>query len=138
EGMPNTAGVVSRVGLRATEDATSVARYRQAGAIPIGVTNTSEACMWMESNNKVYGRSNNPYDITRIVGGSSGGEGAIIGAGVVPFGLGSDVGGSIRMPAFFNGVFGHKASSGLIPNSGQFPPIEGEGLRYLSTGPLAR
>src|SRR5690625_574091 len=137
-GMPNTAGVAARVGLAAEADATAVARLRAAGAIPLGVTNTSELCMWMESSNRVYGRTNNPYDLDRIAGGSSGGEGSIIGAGAVPFGLGSDVGGSIRMPAFFNGIFGHKASSGLIPNTGQTPIIQGEGLKYLATGPMTR
>lgn len=137
-GMPNTSGLKARVGQLSKEDATTVKRMRAAGAIPLGVTNTSELCMWMESNNRVYGRSNNPYALDRIVGGSSGGEGAIIASGAVPFGLGSDVGGSIRMPAFFNGIFGHKPSSGLIPNSGQFPTSEGEGLKYLTTGPLTR
>lgn len=137
-GMPNTSGLTARVGQLAQADATAVARMRQAGAIPLGVTNTSELCMWMESNNRVYGRTNNPYALDRIVGGSSGGEGAIIGSGALPFGLGSDVGGSIRMPAFFNGIFGHKASSGLIPNSGQFPTNVGEGLNYLATGPMTR
>lgn len=138
EGMPNTSGLKSRVGHRSQVDATAVARMRGAGAIPLGVTNTSELCMWMESNNRVYGRTNNPYALDRIVGGSSGGEGAIIGSGALPFGLGSDVGGSIRMPAFFNGIFGHKPSSGLIPNSGQFPMTEGIGLRYLTSGPMTR
>jgi fatty acid amide hydrolase 2 len=71
-------------------------------------------------------------------GGSSGGEGAIVGAGGSPFGLGSDVGGSIRMPAFFNGVFGHKPTGGLVPSTGQFPVAENEALRYLTSGPLAR
>ena len=139
-GMPQTAGLVARRGHLAPEDAPTVARLRAAGAIPVGTTNTSELCMWLESNNQVYGRTSNPYDARRIVGGSSGGEGAIIGAGGSPFGLGSDVGGSIRMPAFFNGVFGHKPSSGLVPNTGQFPSPSGarEGRRYLVTGPLAR
>ena len=116
----------------------AVARLRAAGAIPLGVTNTSELCMWMESFNKVYGITNNPYDPTRTVGGSSGGEGAIIGSGASPFGLGADVGGSIRMPAFFNGVFGHKPSPLLIPNDGQYPAASGEAERILGTGPLCR
>lgn len=137
-GMPNTAGLAARVGLLSESDATSVARLRAAGAIPLGVTNTSELCMWMESSNRVYGRTNNPYDLERIAGGSSGGEGSIIASGAVPFGLGSDVGGSIRMPAFFNGIFGHKASSGLVPNTGQTPITQGEGLKYLATGPMTR
>jgi fatty acid amide hydrolase 2 len=137
-GMPQSSGMVARKALIAGEDATGVARLRAAGAIPLGVTNTSELCMWMESDNKVYGRTNNPYDASRIAGGSSGGEGAIVGAGGSPFGLGSDVGGSIRGPAFFNGVFGHKATGGLVPGTGQYPMAENEMLRFLATGPIAR
>lgn len=137
-GAPQTAGLVRRVGRISDRDAPTVARYKAAGAIPLGLTNTSELCMWMESYNQVYGRSNNPYDASRTTGGSSGGEGAIIGAGASPFGLGADVGGSIRMPAFFNGVFGHKGSSELIPNEGQYPGSTGPGDVYLSTGPLCR
>ena len=137
-GMPNTAGLVARRGVVSDRDAITVARLRKAGAIPLGVTNTSELCMWMESDNRVYGRTNNPYDPSRIVGGSSGGEGAIVAVGGAPFGLGSDIGGSIRMPAFFNGVFGHKPSAGRVPGSGQFPLAHGAALRYLTTGPLCR
>lgn len=137
-GMPQASGLVARRQHRSDHDAPTVARYRAAGAIPIGVTNTSELCMWMESNNRVYGRSNNPYDSAHIVGGSSGGEGAIIGAGASPFGLGADVGGSIRMPAFFNGVFGHKPTPGIVPNTDQVPMPTGDILKYCVTGPLAR
>ncbi len=137
-GMPNTSGLVSRKGTIAKTDATAVARLRGAGAIPLGVTNISELCMWMESHNRVYGRTNNPYDQSRTAGGSSGGEGSIVGSGASPFGLGSDIGGSIRMPAFFNGVFGHKPTGGLVPGTGQFPDAENEARRYLTTGPLTR
>ena len=137
-GMPNSSGLVARRDVIATEDATTVARLRAAGAIPIGVTNVSELCLWMETNNRVYGRSNNPYEPGRIVGGSSGGEGAIVGAGGSPFGLGADIGGSIRMPAFFNGVFGHKPTGGLVPGTGQYPIAENAALRYLCSGPIAR
>ncbi len=137
-GMPQASGLVSRRHLRSEADAPTVARIKAAGAIPLGTTNTSELCMWMESNNRVYGRSNNPYNPQHIVGGSSGGEGAIIGSGASPFGLGADVGGSIRMPAFFNGVFGHKPSPGVVPNAGQVPLPEGDIDRYCVTGPLAR
>ncbi len=136
--MPNCAGLVARKAFIAPEDAVTVARLRAAGAIVTGVTNTSELCMWVESNNRVYGRTNNPYDPSRIVGGSSGGEAAIIGAGASPFGLGSDVGGSIRMPAFFNGIFGHKPTGGMVPASGQFPTVGPAAGRYLTTGPLCR
>jgi fatty acid amide hydrolase 2 len=137
-GMPNTSGLKARVGVLPTEDAPTVARLRAAGAIPLGVTNTSELCMWLESNNQVYGRTNNPYDPGRMVGGSSGGEGAIVGAGASPFGLGADVGGSIRLPSFFNGIFGHKPSSGVVPSSKQWPPCSGKTWWMLSTGPMCR
>ncbi|MGE0790314.1 MAG: amidase [Sandaracinaceae bacterium] len=137
-GMPQSAGLVARKDLRAEHDATAVRRLRDAGAIVVGVTNIPELVMWMETSNNIYGRTRNPYDLGRIVGGSSGGEGASVGAAIAPFGLGADIGGSIRMPAFFNGVFGHKPSSGLVPNTGQWPIAENEALSYLCTGPLAR
>ncbi|MEW5734649.1 MAG: amidase [Thermodesulfobacteriota bacterium] len=137
-GMPNTSGLAARKKIVATEDATAVARLRRAGAIPMGVTNLPELAMWMETDNRIYGRTNNPYDVKRIAGGSSGGEGAIIGAGGSPFGLGSDIGGSIRMPAFFNGIFGHKPTAGLVPNTGQFPHAENEISGYATTGPMCR
>lgn len=137
-GMPHSSGLISRKDVISQEDAPVVARIRAAGAIPMGVSNLSELCIWMESYNRVYGRTNNPYDLSRTVGGSSGGEGALIGAGASPFGIGSDFGGSIRMPAFFNGIFGHKPSGGLVPALGQYPLPRGAGLRFLSVGPLTR
>ncbi len=137
-GMPWSAGLVSRREVRAGGDAVTVQRLRSAGAIVLGVTNTSELCMWMESVNRVYGRTTSAYDTGRTSGGSSGGEGAMVGSGASPFGLGSDIGGSIRMPAFFNGVFGHKPSGGLVPSSGQFPQATGSASLMLSTGPLTR
>jgi fatty acid amide hydrolase 2 len=137
-GMPNTSGLVARRDVIPDQDATAVSRLRKSGAIALGVTNVPELCMWMETDNRLYGRTNNPYNQRRIVGGSSGGEGAIIGAGGSPFGVGSDIGGSIRMPAFFNGVFGHKATGGLVPNTGQHPIARNQALKYLTTGPLVR
>jgi fatty acid amide hydrolase 2 len=137
-GMPNSAGLLARRDVVAASDCVTVARLRATGAIPLGVTNTSELCMWMESSNNVYGTTNNPYDLHRTVGGSSGGEGAAVAAGIAPFGLGSDIGGSIRLPAFFNGVFGHKPTPGIVPNTGQYPYASGPLLRYQCTGPLAR
>ena len=104
---------------------------KSAGCILLAVTNVSELCMWMESNNKVYGRSNNPYHTGRTVGGSSGGEGCVISAGGSGWGVGSDVGGSIRMPAFFNGIFGHKPSTGIVENAGQLPKAYGVINTYL-------
>ena len=139
EGMPQTSGLVSRKDFRADTNAPAVQRLLDAGAIPVGVTNTSELCMWWgASDNKVYGRSSSAYSRWRTSGGSSGGEGAAVGSGGSPFGLGSDIGGSIRIPAFFNGVFGHKPSPGLVPNEGQFPCATGGAARMLATGPLAR
>ncbi len=137
-GFKQTSGLPSRRSYVADHDAPTVDRLRKAGAIILGTTNVSELCMWMESDNRVYGRTRNPYDPTRIVGGSSGGEGAIVGSGASPLGIGSDVGGSIRMPAFFNGVFGHKPSPGLIPNTDQYPPAHGPVRRMLGSGPIAR
>lgn len=137
-GFPQTGGLNLRRNFYPLRNATVVDRILESGAIPIGFTNVSELCMWMESNNRVYGRTNNPYDLSRIAGGSSGGEGAIIGSGASPFGLGADIGGSIRMPAFFNGVFGHKPTGGLVPGTGQHPMAENQALRYLTTGPIAR
>jgi fatty acid amide hydrolase 2 len=138
EGLPNAAGLVSRRDHRSAADAPTVANLKRAGAIPLGLTNTSELCMWIESDNHLYGRTSSAYDSRRTAGGSSGGEGAAVGSGGSPFGLGSDIGGSIRIPAFFNGVFGHKASPGLIDNEGQFPVAEGDALRLLTPGPLCR
>jgi fatty acid amide hydrolase 2 len=138
EGMPNSAGLWSRRDVVATEDATVVKRIRAAGAIPLGVTNISELCMWFESQNKVWGRTNNAYDAGRTAGGSSGGEGAIVGAGASPIGIGSDVGGSIRLPAFFNGVFGHKPTGGIVPSTGSHPPARNDVQRFVTTGPIVR
>ena len=138
EGMPNSVGVVHRCDVRSTRTASTVQRVLDSGAIPLGVTNISELTLWIESDNRVYGRANNAYDDTRTAGGSSGGEGAVIGVGGSPFGMGTDIAGSIRVPAFFNGVFGHKPSFGLVPNSGQWPHPEGSAAELLVTGPLAR
>ena len=138
ESMPHSAGLPARRNVTAEKDAVVVSRLRKAGAIPLGVTNTSELCMWMESNNKVYGRTNNPYDTSRTAGGSSGGEGALVGAGCAPFGVGADIGGSIRMPAFFCGVFGLKPTGGRVPNEGAYPLPHGKAAPYYCNGPLAR
>ncbi|XP_062997953.1 fatty-acid amide hydrolase 2 [Elgaria multicarinata webbii] len=137
-GLPNTSGLVARRNLISMSDATVVSRLKQAGTIPLGVTNCSELCMWFESSNYVYGRSNNAYDLACMVGGSSGGEGCILAAAGSVIGVGSDIGGSIRMPAFFNGVFGHKPTAGVVPNDGQFPNAIGIRTNYLCTGPMCR
>jgi fatty acid amide hydrolase 2 len=137
-GMPNSAGLVARRDLRATKTAPAVQLLLDAGAIPLGMTNTSELTLWIESENRVYGRTSNPHDLSRSAGGSSGGEGAAVACGGSPFGVGSDIGGSIRIPALFCGVFGHKPSAGLVSNVGSYPAMLGEGGRLLGLGVLAR
>jgi fatty acid amide hydrolase 2 len=138
EGMPNSAGVLARRDVRAPQSATVVKRLVEAGAIPVGVTNVSELTLWIESENPVYGRTNNPYDGARTAGGSSGGEGAAVGSGGSVFGVAADIGGSIRVPALFCGVFGHKPSAGLLPNTGIWPTTAGDAENLLAVGPLAR
>jgi fatty acid amide hydrolase 2 len=137
-GMPCSAGLLARRDYRSSSTAPAVQRLIDAGGIPLGVTNTSELTLWIESANRVYGRTSNPYDLGRTAGGSSGGEGAAVGCGGSPFGVASDIAGSIRIPALFCGTFGHKPSSGLVPNTGLWPPTTGETGRMLGTGPLAR
>ncbi|KAG0729044.1 Fatty-acid amide hydrolase 2 [Chionoecetes opilio] len=137
-GLRQTAGLWTRKDMVAGEDADVVGVMREAGAIPLCVTNVSELCMWWESSNLIYGRTNNPYLNSRIVGGSSGGEGCLQSACGAPFGIGSDIGGSIRMPSFFNGVFGHKPSYGIVSNLGQEPVASGEAKDFLVTGPMCR
>ena len=138
-GMPNCAGLVSRNAMRSNENAPTVQRMIDAGAIPLGVTNTPELCLWIETENRQYGRTNNAYSANRTAGGSSGGEGAAVGSGGSPLGLGADIGGSIRIPAFFNGVFGLKPSPGIVPSTGQFPTTETEvAAKMLTIGPITR
>lgn len=137
-GMPWTAGSLRRRHVVADVDAPAVARLKAAGFIPLGVTNVPEMAFWYETDNLVWGRTNNPFDVSRTVGGSSGGEGAIVGVGASPLGLGSDVGGSIRMPASFCGVFGHKPTGGLVPTTGHIPSPSPSLARFTCVGPLTR
>jgi len=136
-GMPQTGGVLHRKGVVASADSTVVARIRRAGAIPLGVTNVPEGGLWMETHNLIWGRTSNPWGLAHTSGGSSGGEGALVGAGATPFGIGSDIGGSIRIPAAFCGTVGHKPSAGLVPNTGHFPAAK-DLHGYMVIGPLCR
>ena len=137
-GLPWAAGVWARRNLVPDWDATVVERVKKAGAIIMGKTNIPEAAMWCETYNTVYGRTRNPYDLRRGAGGSSGGEGAIVAASGSPFGIGSDIGGSIRYPSAFNGVAGHKPTGTLVPGTGHWPPGRGPLARYCTYGPIAR
>ena len=114
-GMRCEAGTRLRAGLVATQDAPLVARLKNAGAIVLGVTNTPEFLMAWETDNLLYGRTNSPWDLERTPGGSSGGEAAAIAAGMSAGGVGSDGGGSIRVPAHFSGICGLEAHAGTHP-----------------------
>ncbi len=120
-GLICAAGTKGRSSYRPKRDATIVARMRGAGAIILGKTNMPELGLAFETDNLLYGRTNNPYDLSRSPGGSSGGEAAIISAGGSPLGLGNDMGGSIRVPAHFCGITGIKPTAGRIPSTGTFP-----------------
>ena len=121
EGVICTGGTKGRANYVPKADATAVARLRAAGAIFLGKTNVPELAGAIESDNLIYGRTNNPYDLARTPGGSSGGEAAIIAACGSPLGLGTDAGGSIRIPAHFCGLAAIKPTSGRVPRTGQFP-----------------
>jgi amidase len=136
-GVITTAGTVGRASFVPSQDATVVTRMYNAGAILLGKTNCAELCASGETDNQVYGRTSNPYDLTRSPGGSSGGEVAIIAAGGSPVGLGSDFGGSIRGPAHLCGIAGLNPTMGRVPRTGHIPPYGGA-FDTARIGPLAR
>ena len=138
DGLRCEAGTKLRAGHVATHDAPLVARLRAAGATILGTTNTPEMLMAWETDNLLYGRTNNPWDLTRTAGGSSGGESAAIAAGCSAGGVGSDSGGSIRVPAHFTGVCGLKPTPGRIPVTGHYPPSAGPFSVLGVVGPMAR
>ena len=137
-GLHCEAGTRLRAGNIATQDAPLVSRLRASGAIVLGVTNTPELLMAWETDNLLYGRTNNPWDLTRTAGGSSGGESAAIAAGMSAGGVGSDGGGSIRVPAHFTGICGLKPTPGRVPATGHFPPSGGPFALLGVVGPMAR
>jgi amidase len=141
-GLPTTWGIPAFKDWRPTEDAVPVQRLKAAGAVIIGKTNVPVALADWQATNPIYGATNNPYDIDRTPGGSSGGSAAALAAGYVALELGSDIGGSLRAPAHYCGVFGHKPTYGVIARRGHnFPrqpalPAYGDGLAVV--GPMAR
>jgi Asp-tRNA(Asn)/Glu-tRNA(Gln) amidotransferase A subunit family amidase len=137
-GMPFEAGTRLRAGTVAHRDASLVSRLRNAGAIIIGVSNTPELLMAWETDNLLYGRTNNPWDLACTAGGSSGGEAAAIASGCSAGGVGSDGGGSIRVPAHFCGICGLKPTPGRIPATGHFPQSVGPFALLGVVGPMAR
>jgi Asp-tRNA(Asn)/Glu-tRNA(Gln) amidotransferase A subunit family amidase len=137
-GLPWEAGSRLRAGTIAAKDAVLVSRLRHAGVIVLGVTNTPELLMAWETDNLLYGRTNNPWDLTRTAGGSSGGEAAAIASAMSAGGVGSDGGGSIRVPAHFCGICGLKPTPGRIPATGHFPVSAGPFALLGVVGPMAR
>ena len=137
-GLQCESGTRLRAGHIATQDAPLVARLRSAGAIVLGVTNTPELLMAWETDNLLHGRTNSPWDLERTPGGSSGGEAAAIAAGMSAGGVGSDGGGSIRVPAHFSGICGLKPTPGRIPATGHFPASGGPFALIGVVGPMAR
>jgi len=137
-GFPWEAGTRLRTGMVGRQDAPLVARLRKAGAIVLGVTNTPEFLMAWETDNLLHGRTNNPWNLEYTAGGSSGGEAAAIAAGMSAGGVGSDGGGSIRVPAHFCGICGLKPTPGRIPCAGHFPPSGGPFSLIGVVGPMAR
>ena len=120
------------------EDAVVVARLRAAGALILGTTNCPEFLMAYETANLLHGRTHNPWDLDRTPGGSSGGESAAIAAGMSAAGLGSDSGGSVRVPAHFTGICSLKPTPGRIPGRGHLPPCVGPFSILGAIGPMAR
>ncbi len=138
EGIVSTGGTLGRKDYVPAQDAPVVARLRAAGAVLLGKTNTPELTFSGETNNLIYGRSCNPFDLERSPGGSSGGAAAIIASGGAALELGSDTGGSIREPAHLCGIAGIKPTAGRMPRSGHIVPFGGvlDGLTQI--GPMAR
>jgi amidase len=123
---------------RCNEDSAIAARLKAEGAIVLGITNMPEIGPIFESDNKVYGQTKNPYDLSKTSGGSSGGEAAILASGGSALGIGSDGAGSIRLPAHFCGIAGIKPTQHLLPCTGNVPSDGGIGMFYYTPGPMAR
>ena len=140
----STAGYLCEIGStilrgdRPSEDAPVVGRLREAGALILGTTNCPEFLMAYETDNLLHGRTNNPWDLGRTPGGSSGGESAAIAACMSAAGLGSDSGGSVRLPAHFTGICALKPTPGRVPGRGHLPPCVGPFSTLGAIGPMAR
>jgi amidase len=138
-GLKTTWGFEHARDFVASEDSHVASKLKEAGAIILGKTNVPVALADLQSVNPIYGRTNNPHDVTRVPGGSSGGGAAALAAGMVPLEFGSDIGGSIRTPCHFCGVIGLKPTYGAIPSDGHFAPGTSGAAPVLSmTGPMAR
>jgi len=138
-GLASCWGFAEHADFVASEDAVAVQRLKAAGAVILGKTNVPVALADLQTNNPVYGRTRNPHNLDRVPGGSSGGAAAALAAGFVPIEMGSDIGGSIRLPAAYCGVWGHKPTYNALLSFGHnFPRTEGCGVALNVIGPLAR
>ena len=137
-GLRSTSGSPVRANFIPEHDAPAVSRLLAAGAILLGKTNTAEMAMDYNTDNPVFGRATNPYDHLRTTGGSSGGEAVAIATCMSPGGLGSDLAGSVRIPAHFCGISGLKPTVGQVACGGQFPAAEGPYALGSAIGPMAR
>ncbi|MDY7043317.1 amidase family protein [Virgibacillus sp. M23] len=139
KGMKTTGGLEHRKDLISRKDAVVISKLQEAGMIILSKTNTPALCFCQETDNRLYGRTNNPWDINRTCGGSSGGEGALLAAGGALAGIGSDIGGSIRFPSHFNGVIGFKPGFKQVSAHGHFPAVTNDiQNRMLSIGPMGK
>ena len=139
-GLRTTAGMEHWKDFRSEHDAPVTTRVKAAGAVVMAKTNVPQMLSDWQSANPVYGRTNNPWDVTRTPGGSTGGGAAALAAGLTPLEFGSDIGGSIRVPAAFCGVYGHRPSETAMPRSGQLPmpPLPNVAVVMAVQGPMAR
>jgi fatty acid amide hydrolase len=137
-GTPSTFGLPSRANHSAVADDPSVARWRAAGAIVVAKTNVPQLMVFIETDNPLFGRTNNPWNLERSPGGSSGGEAALIAAGGSPLGLGTDIGGSLRSPATSCGIVSLKPTTGRLNDTTRLEPFAGQRAIISSEGPLAR
>ena len=139
-GMPATWGIQQFAGWASRSDSLAITRLKEAGAVILGKTNIAVGLADWQSNNPIYGRTLNPHDPARSPGGSSGGAAAALAAGIVALEVGSDLAGSVRVPAHFCGVFGHKPSWGLVPNRDHVPPgaAVGGSIPFAVLGPMAQ
>ena len=138
-GLPTSWGIADHAGNIATRDAVVVQRLKAAGAVILGKTNVPPFLADWQADNPVHGRTVNPHDASRSPGGSSGGAAAALASGMVAAEFGSDIGGSIRVPSHFSGVWGHKPTWGVVTSKGQeFPGTSGHELALAVVGPLAR
>lgn len=137
-GKLQTCGLIARKTTKAKEDAECIRLMKEAGGIIIATTNVPEMNKWVETRNMLIGQTNNPYDTRRSVGGSSGGESSMISACGTAFGIGTDIGGSIRIPAFCCGIFGHKSTTGVVNTKGCTFRTGKDVSSMVTVGPMTR